>query len=95
MKCEKMDRKQNCCCQCGFGRTQKPTKLVSVPCKGQNPYAICDELYPCDGCCVSIQPCGPCCQPWPTPGSKHVNKCDGLNQKQYPEICVQIFPPKC
>jgi hypothetical protein len=90
MNCEKVN-KQYRCCQC---RPQN-TCHVSIPCKGQNPYAICDDLYPCDGCCVSIQNCGPLCQPWPTPGSKHVNKCDGPTQKQYPEISVQIYPPKC
>ena len=49
---------------------------VPVPVKPCNPYAICDNLYPCNGCCVPVNPCGTSCQPFATPGSKHMPRWD-------------------
>ncbi|CRK96625.1 CLUMA_CG009961, isoform A [Clunio marinus] len=68
---------------------------IAVPKSSCNPYAICDPLFPCDGCCVPVNPCGPSCQPFPTPGSRHINPCgDEKNRnKKYPQTCV-VFPIK-
>lgn len=79
------------CCPSPCG--PKPCK-VQVPKCGVNPYAICVPLFPCDGCCVPVKPCGVECQPFATPGSKNVNRCDNESTRniKYPEVCLSICP---
>lgn len=75
-----------------------PPKMfnVSIPKPKVNPYAICVPLYPCDGCCVPVKQCGLYCQPFSTPGSKHVNRCDNEDTRnfKYPETCISLRPTK-